>query len=84
MATEIESTCTKRKVTFSTYLKWRREFDSELKTVTWMGCATETSGGKTYVSHLKCTICAMYKSRIIGGTTAIDGSPGPIHCVPAQ
>ena len=80
MATEIEST--KRKVMFSTYEKWRREFDSELKTVTWMGCATETSGRKTYVSHLKCTTCARYKRD--DGTTAIDGSPGPIHCVPAQ
>ena len=30
----------------SRFQKWRREFDSELKTVTWMGCATETSGGK--------------------------------------
>ena len=64
MATEIEST--KRTVTFSTYQKWRRDFDSELKTVTWMDCATETSDGKTYVTHLKCTICAKYKCRIIG------------------
>ena len=40
--------------TFSTYQKWRREFDSELKTVTWVDCATETSGGKTNV--LQCTV----------------------------
>ena len=57
-ATEVEST--KRKVTFSTYQKWRRDFDIEVKTVTWMDCATETSAGKTYVK------CAKYKSRIIG------------------
>ena len=63
MATEVEST--KRKVTFSTYQKWRRDFYSELKAVTWTGCATETSAGKTYMTHLKCTICAKYKSRII-------------------
>ena len=63
MATEVEFT--KRKVTFSTYQKWRRDFDSELKTVTWMGCATEASAGKMYVTHLKCIICAKYKSRII-------------------
>ena len=52
MATEIESA--KRKVMFSMYQKWRREFDSELKTVTWMGYATETSGGNTHV--LQCTV----------------------------
>ena len=56
-ATEVEST--KRKVTFSTYQKWRRDFDIGLKTVTWMDCATETSARKTYVK------CAKYKSRII-------------------
>ena len=63
MATEVEFT--KRKVTFSTYQKWRHDFYSELKAVTWMGCATETSAGNTYMTHLKCTICAKYKSRII-------------------
>ena len=42
-------------MTFLTYQKLRREFDSEL-TVTWMDCATETSGGKTYV--LQCTVVA--------------------------
>ena len=40
----------RRKVT---YQKWRHDFDTELKTVTWMSCETETSSG---VKRLKCTI----------------------------
>ena len=35
----------KRKVTYSTYEKWRRDFDRECKTVTWLGCEAEMSGG---------------------------------------
>ena len=40
----------RRKVT---YQKWRHDFDTELKTVTWMSCETETSSG---VKRLKCSI----------------------------
>ena len=35
----------KRKVTYSTYEKWRRDFDCECKTVTWLSCETKMAGG---------------------------------------
>ena len=40
----------KRKVMYSTYQKWRREFDCECKTATWLGCETEMSGGNDLLS----------------------------------
>ena len=49
-----------RKVMFATYQKWRRDFNIELKTVTWMSCETERSAGKVYVKSLKCSICIRY------------------------
>ena len=39
----------KRKVTYSTYEKWRRDFDRECKTVTWLGCESGISEGKRVV-----------------------------------
>ena len=56
----------KRKVMYPTYQKWRRDFDRDYKTVTWLGCETEMAGGKRYVTRLNCTICAKYKLRIMG------------------
>jgi len=35
----------KRKATYSTYEKWRHDFDRECKTVTRLGCETEMAGG---------------------------------------
>ena len=56
----------RRKVMYSTYEKWRRDFDRECKTVTWLGCETEIAGGKRWVKRMHCTICKKYKERISG------------------
>ena len=56
----------KRKVTYSTYEKWRHDFDRECKSMTWLGCETEMAGGKRWVKRLNCTICKKYKERISG------------------
>ena len=43
----------KRKVMYSTYEKWRRDFDHECKTVTWLGCeTTEMARGKRWVKWI--------------------------------
>ena len=47
----------RRKVTYPTYQKWRRDFDRDCKAVTWLECKTEMAGNKRYVTHLNCTIC---------------------------
>ena len=56
----------KRKVMYSTYQKWRRDFDRDCHTVPWLGCETEMAGGKRWVKRLNCTICTKYKERIMG------------------
>ena len=53
----------KRRVSYSTYIKWRREFDKECKTISWLDCDTIGKGKRT-VDRLKCKVCLKYKSRI--------------------
>ena len=56
----------KRKVLYSTYQKWRRDFDRAHSTITWLGCETEMSEGKRVVVCLNCSVCSKYKDRIMG------------------
>ena len=56
----------KRKLTYSTYEKWRSNFDRECKTVMWLACKTEMAGGKRWVKRLNCTLCKKYKEWISG------------------
>ena len=53
----------KRSVSYSTYVKWRREFDKECQTISWLDCNV-TGKGKMTVDRLKCKVCLKYKSRI--------------------
>ena len=54
----------KRKVTYSTYQKWKAELDHDCQTVTWLECDTEVSGKKKIVTKLRCGVCAQFKERI--------------------
>ena len=56
------SDTSKRKVQYSTFQKWQREFDRECKTVTWLDCETVVEGGTKVVRKLKCTVCARFRS----------------------
>ena len=56
----------KCRVAFATYQKWRREFDSELKTVTWLICDSEFEGTKKLVIKLKCSVCTKFQHQITG------------------
>ena len=53
----------KRSVSYSTYVKWRRQFDKERQTISWLDCDV-TGKGKRTVDRLKCKVCLKYKSRI--------------------
>ena len=53
----------KRRVSYSTYIKWQREFDKECQTISWLDCDTIGKGKRT-VDRLKCKVCLKYKSRI--------------------
>ena len=65
-ASEEASGAKRRRVLYSTYQKWRRDFDRDHKTVSWLGCETEFSEGKRVVVRLNCLVCSKYKDRIIG------------------
>ena len=56
----------KRLVTNSTFLKWQRDLNEELKTQTWLECQTRTEGGKRIVEKLKCKVCTRFQSSIQG------------------
>ena len=56
----------KRLVTYSTFLKWQRDLDKELKTQTWLECQTRTEGGKRMVEKLKCKVCTRFQLSIQG------------------
>ena len=53
----------KRSVSYSAHIKWRREFDKECQTISWLDCDTIGKGKRT-VDRLKCKVCLKYKSRI--------------------
>ena len=44
----------KRSVSYSTYVKWRREFDKECQTISWLDCDVTGKEGKRIVDRLKC------------------------------
>ena len=51
-------------VQFDTFKKWKRDFDKELNTVTWLKCETVMASGKKMVRLLKCSVCSKYRIRI--------------------
>ena len=55
----------KRKVTYVTFQKWKREFDKECKTVTWLDCESSVEDGTKVVRKLKCTVCLKFRSKIL-------------------
>ena len=58
-------TAKKRKVAYSTFQKWERDFDREYETITWLDCKTSVKGGTKVVKKLKCTVCTMFYSCIL-------------------
>ena len=55
----------KRKVSFATFEKWRRDFDREFKTVSWLECESTVEGGTKVVRKLKCSVCGKFRSSLI-------------------
>ena len=55
----------KRKVTHVTFEKWRREFDKDCKTVTWLECESCVEAGTKAVRKLKCAVCTKFRSSIL-------------------
>ena len=55
----------KRIIAHSTFEKWKRHFDCEFKTVTWLACESTVEGGAKVVTKLKCTVCSRFHSSIL-------------------
>ena len=55
----------KRKVAYTTFEKWRRDFDCEFETVSWLECESAVEGGTKVVRKLKCSVCNKFRLRII-------------------
>ena len=48
----------KREVSYTTFEKWKREFDCEFKMVSWLECVESAVQSKTKVDRkLKCSVC---------------------------
>ena len=54
----------KRTIQFDTFKKWQRDFNKELKSLTWLECITQTHFGKKTVVALQCSVCCRFKERI--------------------
>ena len=63
----------KRRVTHDTFMKWQREYDRELYTLSWLDCQSEFKHGKKRNSAAAFVQSTKIKSRG-GKTSAINGS----------
>ena len=53
----MEGDHSKRRVTYNTFTKWKRDLDKDCQTVTWLDCEMITVNGKKTVTKLKCKLC---------------------------
>ena len=56
----------RRKVSLSTYNKWRTEMDKDCNTLSWLECETSGTAGKKTVEKLMCEVCIQFQSKIAG------------------
>ena len=54
----------KRSVTYSTYEKWKKDFDREYRSISWLSCDVQMQSGTKTVTALKCAVCAIFKERL--------------------
>ena len=56
----------RRRVDYATFLKWQRDLDRELETLSWLDCISEREGTKKIVAKLKCKVCEQFEDKIRG------------------
>ena len=54
----------KRNILYDTFRKWQRDFDKDLKSLTWLDCVTMLQFGKKVVVALRCSVCCRFKQQI--------------------
>ena len=62
----------KRTIQFDTFKKWQRDFDKELKSLTWLDCIIQTHVGKKTVVALRCSVCCRFKEGIENSSNFSD------------
>ena len=55
----------KRKVSYSTFQQWKRDFDRDHRTLSWLECETQVEESCRVVTQLKCSVCKNFRSRIL-------------------
>ena len=51
----------KRSVSYVTFSRWKKEFDGQCKTMSWLECDTVYGGAKRTVIKLKCKGCQKFE-----------------------
>ena len=62
----MEGDHSKRRVTYDTFTKWKRDLDKDCQMVTWLDCETITVNGKKTVTKPKCKLCIRYVVKLTG------------------
>ena len=53
----------RRQLTIGTFVKWQREHNKDLQTISWLHCDTDEKG--THVVTLNCCICKRYEEKLV-------------------
>ena len=56
----------RRTVSLATFKKWKRDFDRDYHTLTWLDCVTALDHGNKVVERLQCSVCTKFQDRIMG------------------
>ena len=51
----------KRRVSLSTFYKWKTELNKECNTLSWLECESNGLGTRKIVEKLKCKACIQYE-----------------------
>uniref|UniRef100_A0A1X7TRH9 DUF4371 domain-containing protein n=1 Tax=Amphimedon queenslandica TaxID=400682 RepID=A0A1X7TRH9_AMPQE len=70
-----------RRAKYDTYLNWKRNYDKQIQTVTWLDCDVTSEAGVKHVTKLKCRVCTKYKDKIAGRKNFSDKWISGAHSV---
>ena len=63
---ESQPRCKKQSVSYSTFCRWKKEFDADCKTMSWIECETTYSTARRNVVKLRCKVCKKFVDIIVG------------------
>ena len=66
----------KQSVSYSVFCRWKKKFDTDCKTMSWLECETTYSGARRNVVKLRCKVCKKFEDKIVGLRNVIGGFQG--------